>query len=490
MDRPNILLFMTDQHMLDALGCYGAKICKTPNIDRLAEEGTRFARNYTACPLCSPARASVLTGREVHAHGVTTNVHEIGCNVSEIPDSPNLLPHRLAAAGYQCGYTGKWHIGDGENSSWGVPVSPATPLTRGFIGQNTPQNRGGWHFDDFKEYLKELGLEDQIPMYEQNFRTKDGTQLVVDHPIEGTCEYFLSENTNRLIDRFAKDDRPFFIWHNTWGPHGAYICHRSFYNMYKDAEIPVPENFRVCSEDVDLPAKAKRLHSDKSWSYFVQDYKLYFALTTQIDAMLGRIVQHLKEKGVYENTVIIFTSDHGSHFGMHGGLVDKGFSHYEEAQRTGCIIFDPRHRKKQTIDQYTGLIDIYPTILDYAGADIPSEADGLSLRKLINGQKSWRDHDFVEFYGLGNMITTMLTIISGGYKYGWNPTNHDELYDLNTDPLELKNQADAADKQDTLKILREKMYLHLVEHSSPLQYTYRINVLQKYYPIKWGVILR
>ncbi len=488
MKRPNILLFMTDQHMLDALGCYGAKICKTPNIDALAEEGTLFKHNYTACPLCSPARACVLTGREVHAHGVTTNVHEIGCNASEIPDSPDLLPRRLAEVGYRCGFTGKWHIGDGENKVWGVPVSPATPLTRGFVGQNTPQNKGGWHFDDFKEYLRNLGLEDQIPMYERNFRTEDGTQLVVEHPLEGTCEYFLAENTINLIDRFSESGEPFFIWHNTWGPHGAYLCHRSFYDMYKDAEISVPENFKICSKDADLPAKTKRLHEDKPWSYFVEDYKLYYALTTQIDAMFGRIVRHLKEKGLYTNTVIIFTSDHGSHFGMHGGLIDKGFSHYEEAQRTGCVIYDPTYKTSQVVEQYTGLIDIYPTILDYAGVAIPSNADGLSLRKLISGQTLWRDHDFVEFYGLGNIITTMLTVICGGYKYGWNPSNHDELYDLNKDPLEKRNLADEEGKEDILKMLREKMYSHLAEHGNPLQYIYKINVLQKFYAAEWGVV--
>ncbi|HBQ64802.1 MAG TPA: hypothetical protein DD727_07770 [Clostridiales bacterium] len=486
MERPNILLFFTDQQSLDAIGCYGETPCKTPNIDGLAREGVQFLRNYTICPLCSPARASVLTGKEVHAHGVTTNVHELGCNVSEIPDSPDLLSRRLSNAGYSCGYTGKWHIGNGYPvSRGGLPVSPGTPTTRGFVGQDTPENRGGWQFPDFWEHLTKLGLEEEIPKYKRNFGDTQGELTVVDHPIEGTCEYFLADNTIQLIDDFKKEGKPFFIWHNTWGPHGSYISHRDYYNLYKDITIPEPANFRLNEEDKYLPATYKRTAAKKDWGYFQEQKRRYYALTTQIDAMLGRIVAHLKSEGLYENTVILFTSDHGSHFGYHGGLTDKGFSHYEEIHRTGCIIMDPRKpadSKSARCDSYTSILDIYPTILDFAGVPAPEGLDGFSLRPLMQGEKeNLRDHAFVEFYGLGHVNTTMMSIVYDNLKYGWNPTNRDELYDLEKDPLQLVNCIDEPSYEIRLKKIRQKMFEHLKNHRNPLANLFNNSVLIREY---------
>lgn len=247
--------------------------------------------------------------------------------------------------------------------------------------------------------------------------------------------------------------------------------------------IEEPKNFKVEKSALTLPSKFKRMHDNKPWTYFEQDLRLYYALTTQIDAMLGRIVEHLKSENLFDNTVIIFTSDHGTHCGKHGGLIDKGFSHYEEALRTGCVIFDPRDRVKRVINNYTGLIDIYPTILDYEGAEIPEESDGHSLRALMVEEKnSWKDHAFIEFYGLGNVVTTMLTVVYNGMKYGWNATNSDELYDLINDPLETKNLIDKEEYKTKLQKLREKLYIHLKEHNNVLQYIFKIFVLQHNYP--------
>ena len=486
-DRPNILMFLTDQQSLDAIGCYGASVCRTPNIDRLASQGMRFARHYTACPLCSPARASILTGREVHGHGVTTNVHELGCNVSEIPDSADLLSRKLGAAGYHCGYTGKWHLGNGQTQGrGGVALSPATATTRGFMGQDTPQNRGGWNFPDFKQYLCDLGLDQEVARYENgDYGAKQGGLPVVDHPLEGTCEYFLAQNTIHLIDRFRGQDGPFFIWHNTWGPHGPYICHRQFYELYRDVRIPEPANFRLDPGSEDLPLQLKRGPASLAWEHFEHHKRLYFALTTQIDAMLGRILDHLQTVGLADQTVILFSSDHGSHFGWHGGLGDKGFSHFEESQRTGCVLMDPRAAALgrfgadglatgSTCQAFTSLLDLYPTLLELAGAAPNPAADGRSLLPLLRQEAGpWRDYAFVEFYGLGHAVSTMLTLRCGDLKYGWNATNRDELYDLRCDPGETRNRVGDPGYAADLHRLRERLYEHLVEHGHPCARMFR-----------------
>ncbi len=154
--KPNIILILTDQHRLSAIGAYSEMVCKTPNLDKLAAEGILFKNAYTASPLCSPARASLITGQHIHAHRMGSNAGNYGSNISELPDSPDLLSRRLAQAGYACGYTGKWHLGRDEKHS-------VLPSQRGFVGQDIPgHGDGGHHHHEFKKYIKDNGIEHNI----------------------------------------------------------------------------------------------------------------------------------------------------------------------------------------------------------------------------------------------------------------------------------------------------------------------------------------
>lgn len=162
-DKPNILLIVTDQQRLSTMSCYDKQtVCKTPNLNKLAEESIRFENSYTACPLCSPARGSIITGLYPHNHGVTTNIGEIGCSVNNLPDSEILLSRKLMSAGYNCGYTGKWHLGsnnkdqicgqrrktkDGtcKNLYSNEEIKNSIPEDVGFKGQNFEGHGGGGH---------------------------------------------------------------------------------------------------------------------------------------------------------------------------------------------------------------------------------------------------------------------------------------------------------------------------------------------------------
>jgi len=140
---PNILLILTDQHRLSAVGAYGNTVCQTPHIDQLAGDGIRFENAYTTCPVCSPARATIMTGQYPNTHGITSNVHNIGCTINEIRDQPGLLSRRLQAAGYSLGYTGKWHLGTDSPTLFGSPNRPTLPKDVGFEGQNFPGHGNG-----------------------------------------------------------------------------------------------------------------------------------------------------------------------------------------------------------------------------------------------------------------------------------------------------------------------------------------------------------
>ncbi|MBU0637992.1 MAG: sulfatase-like hydrolase/transferase [Planctomycetes bacterium] len=182
--RPNILLILTDEQRLTELAAYGETPCKTPNLDRLAQRSVRFTNAYTTCPLCSPARASVITGLYPHSHGVTVNTDDIGCNVSELIDSPRLLPRKLGAAGYRCGYTGKWHLGTARGNAFGSGRPAALPSHFGFVGQDFPgHGGGGFGYPEYQEYLRRHGFRHEVT---GKLDTEPLTAGVLTGPVEST----------------------------------------------------------------------------------------------------------------------------------------------------------------------------------------------------------------------------------------------------------------------------------------------------------------
>ncbi|MFO7955669.1 MAG: sulfatase-like hydrolase/transferase [Candidatus Brocadiia bacterium] len=479
MNKPNIILFFTDQHRLSALGCYGETPCQTPNIDRLAEEGVRFETAYTSCPVCTPARASVMTGLHIHAHGMISNTRNLGTCISELPDGPHLLSRRLGEAGYRCGYTGKWHLGTDQPTWYGAEVDNALPSNRGFEGQDFPgHGNGGFRFAAYRDYLKERGLSHEVE------RTHPVLPCgTLQGPVESTVPYFLAEHTIGMIDRFTEAGAPFFIWHNNWGPHAPYFAPESYVERYRDVEIPPWPNYEWPAAEINRPHRVK-LHPDAdeyTWDDWATAIRHYYAFTTLIDEQIGRVVDHLREVGQADNTVVIFTSDHGETLGSHGGLADKGWHHFEEIQRIGMLVNSPRgwgeggRPNGSVAEEWASLLDVYPTVLDLAGADYDAEdIHGASLVPLLRGETDdWRDEVFVEFCGVNSLATTMVTCRRGDLKYGWNCSNLDELYDLSHDPYETTNLVDDPGYAEALRELRERTYRFMQETNHPSQGMFR-----------------
>ena len=189
-----------------------------------------------------------------------------------------------------------------------------------------------------------------------------------------------------------------------------------------------------------------------------------------IDSQIGRLYDWLKENGELENTVLIFTADHGETLGSHGGLLDKGWHHFEETHHIPLIIrFPSRSHAGKRISEFSSLADMYPTILDFADGDYDQDKiHGTSLLPLIKGEVlHWRDFVVTEFLGLGNVATSMKTLRMGNLKYGCNLTSQDELYDLETDPYEMDNLIDNPKYLDKLKILKTKLKKWMQETDDP-----------------------
>ena len=476
--KSNIILILTDQHRLSAVGAYGDTPCSTPNIDRLAREGVRFDNAYTTCPVCSPARATIMTGQYPHTHGITTNIHQLGCSIQELEDRPQLLSRKLQKAGYALGYSGKWHLGTAKNTAFGGSNKPSLPKDVGFEGQNFPgHGGGGFKYPEYKQYLKRHGFKHKVRPWEKN------TKYIwpmgeLEGPLESTVPYFLAENTISMINNFKKRKTPFFIWHNFWGPHGPFYAPKEFIDYYRNMDIPPWPNYEWPSRSIPGPHHV-RIHPDietLTWNDWAMAIRYYYAFTTLIDSQIGRIISYLERIGLIDNTVIIFAADHGQTLGSHGGLSDKGWHHFEETHRIPLLIRFPKAKyKARVITGFVSLADIYPTVLDIANAEGEGESiHGQSLLPLISEKaKDWRDMIVVEFGGLGHLAATQRTLRLGHLKYGYNCSAEDELYDLKLDPHETRNLINHPDYSKAVKELQCRMAQWMKDTEDPAKHMFQ-----------------
>jgi choline-sulfatase len=478
MNRPNILLIFTDQHRLSAVGAYGETPCRTPNIDRLAQEGTLFKNAYTVYPVCSPARATILTGLYPHSHGITSNIHEVGCSIHELEDRPGLLPRRLQAAGYNTGYTGKWHLGTYRKTSFGQSNKSSMPSDMGFRGQNFPgHGEDGARFPEYVEWLKNKGFEHGIRSWQEKTKKVRKSIGEIDLPTDATVPAYLVDNSIELIKGFNAEKKPFYMSLNFWGPHGPYYATKEFVDLYRDKDIPPWPNFDWDSRGITGPHHYK-VHWDKekfSWEDWATAVRYYYARTSMIDDQIGRLHKYLEDSGQLENTIIIFSADHGETLGSHGGLLDKGWHHFEETHRVPMIIRMPGENKNQVREELVSLADIFPTIMDMTGSPVKeNEVHGRSLVPLVQGKKiKWRDEVVTEFLGLNHIGTCMKTIRKGDLKYGYNLTYKGELYDLKNDPHETRNLIDDPEYADRLQTLKKRLEEWMVQTADPALRMYR-----------------
>lgn len=454
--QPNFLLIVTDQHRLEAVGAYRDTPCRTPHIDRLAAEGVRFENAYTACPVCMPARATLMTGLYPHSHGLLTNTSRTAPGVA---DTPHVLPRRLQQVGYQTGYTGKWHLGDTES-----PFGPAgcmKPSDYGFVGQDFLGHGGGGHrYDEYRQYLARRGYEHRV-VAEPKHPVKGCGELA--GPPESTVAWFLADHTMQLVDRFSpggNPSSPFFIWHNFWGPHEPYFAPKQYVDMYRNVEIPPWPNFHWPARNIPGPHHAKLLpdHEQLTWNDYAETIRYYYAITSLIDDQIGRMRTHLEQTGQWDNTIVIFCADHGETIGSHGGLTDKGWHHFDETHRIPLIVRLPDGNGAGMVrEELVSLADLAPTITDLAGGSTRG-FQGESMVPLLRGDAGgWRDFVVTEFAGVNHDMGTMRTIRIGDIKYGWNLAHEDELYDLKRDPHETLNLIRHPDYQQALADCRTRL---------------------------------
>ena len=472
--KPNIVFIMSDDHAATAISAYGNSINKTPNIDRLADEGILFNQSFCTNAICAPARAAILTGKYSHINGHINNS-------MSFDGSQQTFPKLLQQHNYQTAMIGKWHLRSDPT---------------GFDYWNILPGQGSYYNPDF------------IEMGEKKTHIGYVTDLITDF----TIGWLDNRDTTK----------PFCLMMHHKAPHRNWMPHLDFINTFDSVDIPVPSTFfddfknrstaaadqkmsiwndmylgydlkltealnsSVIIDDMGTWAyhrmsegqretwdsaylsKNNEYHlsppTDKElaqWKYrrYMQDY---LGTIESVDQSVGEILDYLDNSGLSENTIVIYTSDQGFFLGEHGWF-DKRFM-YEESLKTPLLIRYPKEiTEGKTTDEMMMNIDFAPTFLDYAGITIPNDMQGKSLRQLLKGESSdWRKEIYYHYYEYpkgGHDVKRHYGIRTHNFKliHYYYDIDEWELFDLKDDPHELNNLYDNPDYGNKVSELKAKL---------------------------------
>lgn len=436
MKRQNILLIHADQHRFDCLGINGHKQIKTPNLDRLAKEGVNFNHAFTPTAICSPARASLLTGQWPHQHGCLS-IPQAEIYAPANPELPT-FPQLLKKEGYGMAWIGKYHDEIAEK-----------PDEHGFDIYVPETNYPAWR--------KAQGI-DPLPRIEENWFGCDDP----DADDTQTKIAWEAGNVMDAIDRFTGEDKPFLVRWDPFEPHPPCRPPKSFSKMYPPESIEPWGSFDDPLENKPYIQKQQK-HTWKienwTWDDWAPVVARYYAEISHMDQQIGRVLNKLDADGLTENTLVLYSTDHGDLCGGHG-MYDKHFIMYDEVMRVPMIGRWPGHIEGgKTCDAFVvNELDISKTILAAAGIKAPETFVGKNLADVACGTDlDPRPDIFGAWHGgqFGSYTQRMLR--DRRWKYIWNTVDVDELYDLESDPHEIQNRVHDPECLTDLKRLRRRM---------------------------------
>lgn len=436
MKKPNILFVLSDQHSSRFLGAVGDRYVDTPNLDAMISDGICFDNAYCQNPLCVPSRASLITGQYSRNLGLYENRHILQSNVAT-------LPRYLGQHGYKTCLIGKSHF-NGEQFQ-GYQQRPYGDLFGQGHQPDYIRTGASWESEHGLEDLLDNTGETSIPL------AMTQTEIVVAESVKWLQEY---------VD--SSDDRPFFLSVHFDKPHFPYRAPKKLFEKYVGrVSIPPERNF-ITEKCVEFVRKAVEVNG--GWEHYGKDLEIheralasYCACVEWVDDAFGRIIDSLDYLGLGEDTIVIYSSDHGEMAGEKGAWQKTLF--YDDSSKVPLVIRWKGHLKAGCkVHDIVGLIDIYPTLCEFAGIQIPSFCDGLSLKDLMErGMHLSRDHIFSESVVLKVPEHAGCMLRNERYKYNYYLTGKHELYDLVADPREKNNLVDDVRYAEIKKRMRDEI---------------------------------
>ncbi len=526
--RPNFLFIITDQHRADHLGCYGNRVVKTPNIDRLALNGTRFDHFYVATPICMPNRATLMTGRMPSLHGARQNGIPLSLNATTFVEV-------MRASGYHTALFGKCHLQSisGAAPTIGMPQSDPNKMrpplhlreadrTWPDHGRYDQELRSTWRdnpefeltlpYYGFSHVELAVGHGDQaVGHYDRwlNARHPDADRLRGPQhqlsennyvapqawrtrlPEDSYPTAYVAERTIQYLENYSRTDQsePFFVQCSFPDPHHPFTPPGRYWDMYDPEQITLPPSFH--SGERPIAPHLRKLYDERAAHKANRDGQRVFAITereareaialtygmiTMIDDAMGRILERLTALELDSTTVVIFNTDHGDFMGDHQLLL-KGALHYQGLVRVPFVWSDPAAEKKGLVNSdLCGTLDLARTILDRAGLEGFNGMQGLSLLPAVDGKETGHDALVIEehqrrgYMGFENNFRAR-TLMTPDYRLtlyegvGWG-----ELYNLRIDPFELRNLWDDPSARSKRHELTEQLARKMMElaDTSPL----------------------
>ncbi|WP_197976225.1 sulfatase family protein [Sphingomonas sp. CFBP 13733] len=434
--HPNIIFILTDDQRYDELGFVNREI-RTPVLDRMARDGVHLKNAFVTSSLCSPSRATILTGEYMHDHGIVDN--NAGDESGQI-----YFPQYLQKAGYQTAFFGKWHMGALNDDP-----RPGFDRWVSFEGQG---------------------------VYWPRLADGSTAQLNVDGRHVPQKGYITDELTNYALDWLKQRDakKPFFLYLSHKALHADFQPATRHKELYRNTPIALPATYDE-TKSPDSDGKPRWVHNQRnSWhgvefpyhsTLDLKEYKRrYHQTLAAVDESTGRLLDHLRKNGLLDNTVVMFMGDNGFMFGEHG-LIDKRNA-YEESMRVPLIAYGPGViQRGKTVTDMVANLDIAPTILDLAGVARPAQFSGVSFVPQLEGQapaRPWRSSLLYEYYWEYNYPQTPTTFALRGDRYKliqyhgvWDT---EELYDIQADPQETRNLIASKDLQPVVTAMRRDLF--------------------------------
>jgi arylsulfatase A-like enzyme len=447
--RLNVVQIMCDQLPYYALGCYGHPLIQTPHVNGLAERGVLFTNAYAQNPVCCPSRASQLSGLYPANHGLLDNQF----NVETLNPNVRFLSDRFYEEGYASAHFGKWHC----------------------LRRHTDAK-----FTEFKF------LEESVPIWPQEDlralygRAEDpafvefaGLVHAATHPCteENTGPARITDYSIDFVERFAY--RPFFLRVSYLGPHAPVLVPRPYDTMYNPDDVELPdydfEEFANRPEAVrrfqqrSIEVRSRNL-GGLSARQAIQTHVAYnLGMISHIDDQIGRLVSKIQEMGLTENTVILFSADHGGFWGEHGLLEKALCTHYRNLLQLPLIISCPGTIPQgEKCEGFVEEVDFYPTLLDLADIEQEYKVNGRSLREALHGGSTGREDVYAEAMSTSGHHTASLR--DAHWNLVWHSTGEVELYDMHDDPAERFNLGDDARYEDVIETLTRRLLLRTMNN--------------------------